>query len=178
MKKDIIQRYDEMGGRIYEERYREEQQEKYRWANKFLEECQLTADIGCGTGLFQKTRGGGFVVGVDASAALLEWARQANQVGLLVRGDAEQLPLRDGVFQVVTCFTVLQNLEDPEVGLEEMARVTRPGGVLVVSWLKKRFQLSEVVKHIKSTDLKMLELCEDNNLKDWITLLSKSCKNS
>jgi len=177
MKKDIIQRYDEMGGKLYEERYREEQQEKYRWANKFLEECQFMADIGCGTGLFQRTRGG-CVVGVDASAVLLEWAKQANQVNLLVRGDAEQLPLRDGVFPVVTCFTVLQNLEDPEMGLEEMARVTRSEGVLVVSWLKKGFQLSEVFKHIKNADLKMLELCEDDNLKDWITLLSKSCKNS
>jgi demethylmenaquinone methyltransferase / 2-methoxy-6-polyprenyl-1,4-benzoquinol methylase len=49
-----------------------------------------------------------------------------------VAGDALDLPFRDGSFDVVTISFGLRNLSDPDAGLAEMFRVTRPGGRLVV----------------------------------------------
>jgi demethylmenaquinone methyltransferase / 2-methoxy-6-polyprenyl-1,4-benzoquinol methylase len=49
-----------------------------------------------------------------------------------VAGDATKLPFDDGVFDAVTISFGLRNVVDTLAGLREMARVTRPGGRLVV----------------------------------------------
>lgn len=55
---------------------------------------------------------------------VVEWPRGAR----FVEGDAHRLPFPDGRFDrtIMTC--VLHHLEDPEVALEELRRVTVPGG--------------------------------------------------
>jgi len=49
-----------------------------------------------------------------------------------VAGDALRLPFADATFDAVTISFGLRNTVDPEAALAEMARVTRPGGRLVV----------------------------------------------
>src|SRR6266704_1342805 len=49
-----------------------------------------------------------------------------------VAGDALRLPFRDAAFDAVTISFGLRNVADPGAALAEMARVTRPGGRLVV----------------------------------------------
>lgn len=49
-----------------------------------------------------------------------------------VAGDATRLPFEDGVFDAVTISFGLRNVVDTVGGLTEMARVTKPGGRLVV----------------------------------------------
>ena len=49
-----------------------------------------------------------------------------------VAGDATRLPFADDVFDAVTISFGLRNVVDHAAGLREMARVTRPGGRLVV----------------------------------------------
>ena len=49
-----------------------------------------------------------------------------------VAGDATKLPFADGMFDAVTISFGLRNVVDTVGGLREMARVTRPGGRLVV----------------------------------------------
>ena len=49
-----------------------------------------------------------------------------------IRGDALQLPFRDGSFDIVTVGYGLRNLADWERGLSEMSRLARPGGRLLV----------------------------------------------
>jgi demethylmenaquinone methyltransferase/2-methoxy-6-polyprenyl-1,4-benzoquinol methylase len=55
-------------------------------------------------------------------------ARDVPKVG----ADATRLPFADGVFDAVTISFGLRNVVDHSAGLREMARVTRPGGRLVV----------------------------------------------
>ena len=69
-------------------------------------------------------RGRDFSVGMLAAGA----ARSVPKVA----GDATRLPFDDGVFDAVTISFGLRNVADFERGLREMARVTRPGGRLVV----------------------------------------------
>lgn len=51
----------------------------------------------------------------------------------MVAGDAMYLPYADNVFDAATISFGLRNVSDFEAGLREIARVTKPGGRLVVS---------------------------------------------
>ena len=53
--------------------------------------------------------------------------------GPAVAADVTGLPFRDGVFDAVVAAFVVNHLPDPVAGLRELRRVTRPGGVVLVS---------------------------------------------
>lgn len=94
-------------------------------------------DVCCGTGdiAFALQAAGAEVTGIDFSAAMLAIAQQrAKNLPRLkfVCGDAMRLPFPDNSFDVVTVGYGLRNLVSWERGLEEMARVARSGGRLLV----------------------------------------------
>lgn len=106
-----------------------------------LERGQRVLDVGCGPGTITVDLAArvapGEVVGLDASAAVLELARaaadEAGAANVSFRtGDATALPFEDGSFDVVHAHQVLQHLSDPVAALREMRRVTRRGGVVAV----------------------------------------------
>jgi demethylmenaquinone methyltransferase/2-methoxy-6-polyprenyl-1,4-benzoquinol methylase len=74
---------------------------------------------------------GADVVGCDFSLGMLRAAKPHDGVAL-VAGDALRLPFADGSFDAVTISFGLRNVSDVDAALSEMARVTRPGGRLVV----------------------------------------------
>lgn len=91
-------------------------------------------DVGCGTGRFLESLPPCYEPsGVDVSLGMLEIAREK---GLdVVQAGGESLPFEDGSFDLVTTFAVLHHLIDPDLvraTLAEMARVTRPGGAVIV----------------------------------------------
>ena len=98
-------------------------------------------DVCCGTGdlAFEIARRGARVAGLDFSEGMLRVAearsreREQNSraVGFF-RGDAQKIPFRDNSFEVVTVAYGLRNLASWETGLRELARVTKPGGRLLV----------------------------------------------
>ena len=70
------------------------------------------------------------VAGVDPSEPFVEAARAKVPGARLTVAAAESLPFEDGTFDVTLSQLVVNFLSDPEGGLREMARVTRPGGVV------------------------------------------------
>jgi SAM-dependent methyltransferase len=69
-----------------------------------------------------------------------------------VECDAMYLPLRDNQFSTTTAFTVIQNLEDPIKGFEEMNRVSMKDAHLLISVLQKfgtKIQVIELLTHLK-----------------------------
>lgn len=68
----------------------------------------------------------------DFSSGMLEVGREQYPHLNFVQGDAMKLPFADNSFDAATISFGLRNVQDPTKALAEMARVTRPGGRLVV----------------------------------------------
>jgi demethylmenaquinone methyltransferase/2-methoxy-6-polyprenyl-1,4-benzoquinol methylase len=97
-------------------------------------------DVATGTGdlaleLASRVGPEGEVVGSDFSEPMLARARMkaADVPGLRFEaGNALDLPYRDGSFDAATVGFGTRNFSDLDRGLKEMARVTRPGGRVVI----------------------------------------------
>jgi ubiquinone/menaquinone biosynthesis methyltransferase len=94
-------------------------------------------DLCCGTGdiALALQAAGADVTGLDFSPAMLAVAQQraAGRPGVqFLTGDAMTLPFADGSFDIVTVGYGLRNLASWERGLDEMARVAKRGGRLLV----------------------------------------------
>ena len=78
-------------------------------------------------------QGAAQVTALDLSFNMLrEGARQGHVGVTWVNGDALSLPFDDATFDAATISFGLRNVPDPEAALAEFARVTRPGGSVVV----------------------------------------------
>lgn len=102
----------------------------------------VVLDVATGTGrlpyfLLQEPSFNGRVVGLDASGKMLAQAQQKlrpyGDRAALVRQSAQDLPFAAGGFDGVTCLEALEFLPDAVAALQEMVRVLRPGGALLVT---------------------------------------------
>jgi len=114
----------------------------HRWRERAVDIARVqpgdrALDVATGTGdlaveLRRRVGAGGEVVGMDFSEAMLELAREkAPDIGF-EQGNALELAYDDGEFAATTVGFGARNFSDLPRGLAEMARVTRPGGRVVV----------------------------------------------
>ena len=112
---------------------------------KVLDVATGTADFAIAVS--RKAANGSHITGIDLSEGMLEVGRSKCQ-GLpigLETGDAENLPYKDGSFDRVCVAFGVRNFENLMKGLEEMQRVLKTGGKLVIlelSYPKNRFIFS------------------------------------
>jgi ubiquinone/menaquinone biosynthesis C-methylase UbiE len=97
-------------------------------------------DIGTGTGALLPVFGRriGTVIALDSSQAMLDRARaRCFREGVdsvrFCSGDVNDLPFGDGSFDVCHCAMVLHHVDRPAAAVQQMARVLRPGGHLVIT---------------------------------------------
>ena len=111
-----------------------------RWR---LDGVKMALDLGCGIGhwgrvLLPHLPPEARLFGVDREPTwVTEAAARAARAGLAERtsyrlGDAGRIPFHDGVFDLVTCQTLLIHVPDPRAVLREMMRVLEPGGLVAV----------------------------------------------
>ena len=118
-----------------------------RWRRQLVDACGVkpgehVLDVATGTAdvaiEFARRTRAGRIAGLDRSSGMLAVAREKvsgdNSTAAieLVLGDALALPFPDASFDVVTIAFGLRNLPDYARGVNEMTRVLRPGGRLVV----------------------------------------------
>ena len=97
---------------------------------------QRVLDLGCGKGRVSRLaleRGASATTGVDVSEAMLETAAASLPSARWVRADAQHLPFEAASFDVVVCALMIGHVPALEAALAEIARVLRPGGVLLLS---------------------------------------------
>ncbi len=94
----------------------------------------LVLDLAAGTGTSSQPfrDRGATVVPCDFSVGMLRVGKRNRPHLPFTAGDGTQLPFADDTFDAVTISFGLRNIVDPDAGLREMLRVTRPGGRLVV----------------------------------------------
>ena len=90
-------------------------------------------DAGCGSGrnMVELSRFG-TVTGVELSSVSAAVARRRD-VGDVIEGSVEQLPLEDDSFDFAVCLDVIEHLDDDVGTLRELRRVVWPGGTLLVT---------------------------------------------
>jgi demethylmenaquinone methyltransferase / 2-methoxy-6-polyprenyl-1,4-benzoquinol methylase len=111
----------------------------HRWRERAADLARVSSgsralDVATGTGdlAIELARRGAEVVGMDFSAGMLELARAKAPELRFEAGDALELRYADGEFDAATAGFGARNFADLDRGLREMARVTRPGGRVVV----------------------------------------------
>lgn len=116
-----------------------------------LKEDSRILDAGCGAGRLARevARRGYSVFGMDYSYGMIERANNIcnhedkHRVELL-QGDVESIPFGDSSFDLIVCLGVITYLNSEDNALDELVRVLRPGGTLILSAINK-FRL---VKHL------------------------------
>jgi demethylmenaquinone methyltransferase/2-methoxy-6-polyprenyl-1,4-benzoquinol methylase len=111
----------------------------HRWRERAADLAQVgpgsrALDVATGTGdlAIELARRGAEVTGSDFAPAMLELARRKAPGLTFEEGDALDLDHPDGAFDAVTVGFGARNFADLDRGLGEMARVTKPGGHVVV----------------------------------------------
>jgi SAM-dependent methyltransferase len=111
-------------------------------------------DVGCGSGYAVKVASerGAHVTGFDASAGMIDLARERVPGVEFTVGEIEALPYDDSSFDVVTGFNSFQHAADPVHALTEARRVACDGGTIaIVTWgLPEQCEAAPYVKILGS----------------------------
>jgi ubiquinone/menaquinone biosynthesis C-methylase UbiE len=94
-------------------------------------------DVGCGTGVLaaRLARAGYDTVGLDPSRGMLDVMRERAPEVRAVLGSGTEMPFDDGEFNLSLSVATMHHIADPDAvrrALEEMVRVVRPGGRILV----------------------------------------------
>lgn len=97
-------------------------------------EHRTALEVGCGTGLIlsRTSRIAKKAVGVDISPGMIEACKRKGLEAHLLT--AQELPFPNNYFDVTYAFKVLPHIPDIKATIEEMVRVTRPGGRVVLEF--------------------------------------------
>ena len=141
-----MNRFDESNNRSYYDDFSTGyERERGRGYHQLLDDLELSViepfvagrrvlEVGCGTGLIlgRLAQRAQDAWGIDLSPKMLQVARDR---GLqVVQSSATQLPFADASFDTVCSFKVLAHVPDIAGALSEIARVTRPGGAMVLEF--------------------------------------------
>lgn len=118
--------------------------------DQFLRDISLSGqsllDVGCGTGAFSERAAarGAVVTSLDIGVRLLEHAR-GRCATRPVAGDACRLPFSSGTFDAVISSECIEHTINPRLAVREIHRVTRPGGVIVITVPNQRWHFAVAV---------------------------------
>ncbi|MGJ3237295.1 MAG: class I SAM-dependent methyltransferase [Anaerolineae bacterium] len=104
-------------------------------------------DNGCGPGTLQEFMFADYddLIGLDLSYGMLRKTHQYS--GNYLQGDSNRLPFADNTFDLILARSLLHHLPDPSLGIQEMHRVLKTGGQVVLTDTNKSL-LSDLPRRI------------------------------
>lgn len=146
----ILKEYYNKLSSVYEKLYREEQIKKIKRIIKYIPEGKIL-DVGAGTGILEEFLDREFYL-IDISEKMIEIARKKfkEKYKYFVM-NAKRLPFKNEFFDGVISISMLQDvkIEDIEVFVEEMERVLKSSGFLIVTFLNKREFINKFLSSIR-----------------------------
>ena len=116
-------------------------------------------DLGTGTGvMLQQSSGADLTVGLDREARAIKFCRERG-IRNLVRGNVEYLPIKDGAFDLIFCLDLLEHIGNDRRALEEIFRVCRKGGFILITVPAFQFlwgEQDEINEHVRRYTAKEL----------------------
>ncbi len=164
----LVDSYFQSGAHTWKEIYEREDvhalihQERRTIVLRLIDNLNLPQDsrileVGCGAGLttVALAERGYEVHAIDSVQAMIDLTRQAAaRLGTEYRvttslGDVQNLPFSDNMFSVVLAIGVIPWLHSSHKAIRELARVTKPGGYVVVN-ADNRWRLNEVLDPMRN----------------------------
>lgn len=137
----------------YENFYEDETGQKIdqieqRLLSRHLKRLEITEllELGCGSGHWTRffCEKGFRVTAVDESDSMLEIAKKNKPLNCeFLKADATQLPFPDNSFSIITSVTMLEFVEDVTKVSNEIDRVLKPGGTLILGCLNANSELGK-----------------------------------
>ncbi len=115
---------------------------QYWWSNRFYAQLarrygrrgRRLLEVGAGLGhLVGQLEDGFRTYGIDLNSWAVREARKVAPDTALQTASAQELPFEDSVFNVVIIKHIVEHLPRPEHAIAEIARVTEPGGILILA---------------------------------------------
>ena len=156
----ITLKYDSTANK-YDSRYRDIQKRKYLevFTHHEITESELIIDVGGGTGLLVEflTKHQKNIIVCDISFEMLKIGRKKFPSGIFVCADSEHLPFRSNSTNMITCFSLLQNLQDPYNTLKESFKVLKEEGILIITVLTKLFDKDAIGKILENINVQIVK---------------------
>jgi len=140
----------------YDELYMEEQFKKFHNLRHLLPKKGLILDIGCGTGFITKQLEN--AIGIDYSIGMLKLCPKNLR---LICADMANLPFKDNSFDCVFSLTALQDSKDVKKAIDEIKRVLKPNGKIILSVLNKNKIIE--IKELIIKNFKKIKIMENQN---------------
>jgi len=176
MKKDRVKNYYEKEAEDYQQEFYQSDSSyptlriRHNYILEMVRDMDLPSpcsilDVGCGTGelvidLMSPNRE---IYGIDISSNMIKIAREKSSTSeikncklTLDTGDIEHLQFDDRSFDLVICSGVIEYIKDDEAVLDELKRVTKPGGFMIINVTNKfsvRKWTAPLVESLKSSRL-------------------------
>ncbi len=163
-KQDTIS-YDNIN-QSYDSLHRTEQYGKYQIIISMIgiKEKDKLLDVACGTGMFFEFLESKNIQcskqGVDNSKGMIKQCKKKGFDCHFFR--AEKLPFSDKIFDVITCVSAIHNFENPENSLQEMKRVCKDSGTIIITLLKRSEKYDKICLLIKKY-FKIERIIEEKN---------------
>jgi len=126
-------------GRLKWKRNRYYHAELRRFVHSLVPTGTRVLELGCGSGELLAAIGDAGSTGIDLSAAMVARAETAHPEFPFIVGDAEALPL-DDVFGCVVASDLIGYLDDVQVAIEQLHRVTSHDSRVVLTWINHLWQ--------------------------------------
>jgi len=127
------------------------------------EKAELILEVGSGISpVMTKTL---HIIYTDLSFAAIQVLRQTHEKGLHVVADGTKLPFQADVFSHAICSEVLEHIRDDRAAIQELARVIKPKGHLIITFPHRKFYFAiddRFVKHYRRYEILEME----NKLKE------------
>ncbi len=149
----------------YPELYHKEQISKMLKATKYIPTGKQVLDIGSGDGILSKIIKNK-IIALDISFNMLK----NNPSKTRINANARSLPFKDESIEVITSFTMIQDITRFSDIIEEIWRILKKEGITIISYLKRSNKAREIEMALRET-FKIIEIIEEE--KDLIFICAK-----